>query len=110
MSDDTLIFKMFWCVDGGCRNNGFAGAYAAAAAIEMLGAGETKTWTSRLPRGGRGNPAPTSQRAELTAIIIALREAVGRYCQLIGGEKLELSIYSDSGYAVNQPACWFGYR
>lgn len=83
-------------VDGGCRNNGRADAYGAAAAIIKLKWGRQKTWTQALPWW----PRPTSQRAEPTAIILALSKALERYQNLIMNPKLRLTVYSDSDYAV----------
>ena len=83
-------------VDGGCRHNGRADAFGAAAAIIKLKWGRQKSWVQALPSW----PRPTSQRAELTAIILALNKALERYQNLIMNPKLRLTIYSDSDYAV----------
>lgn len=67
---------MKYYVDGGRRNNGYPGAYGAAAAVENQGEPNETSHTLRLPESGNGNPKPTNQRAELTAVIIALRRAL----------------------------------
>ncbi|RDW83632.1 uncharacterized protein DSM5745_03958 [Aspergillus mulundensis] len=64
-------------VDGGCRNNGAPNAFGAAAAAHKNKWGRFRSWTRSLPRGT--TPTPTSQRAELTAIILALEKALARY-------------------------------
>jgi ribonuclease HI len=89
----TLEFK----VDGGCRDNGKPGAIGAAAAVRLGKNGEhLGTWTSELPR----HPLPTNQRAEITAIIIALEQALETHNRLNRQPLLEVIIMSDSKYAI----------
>ena len=83
--------------DGGCRRNGQPGAIGAAAAVFQLKWGRQKAWTRVLP----DYPRPTNQRAEITAIILALELALERYRNLDSYPWLDVKIYSDSKYAVN---------
>jgi ribonuclease HI len=89
----TLDFK----VDGGCRGNGRPGAIGAAAAVRFGKNGKhLKTWAFELP----GHPLPTNQRAEITAIIIALKQALETHNRLNRQPLLEVTIMSDSKYAI----------
>jgi ribonuclease HI len=54
------------------------------------------TWTKVLPY----YPPPTNQRAELTAIIIALEQALEKYDELDSCPRLKVKIFSDSKYAI----------
>ena len=92
--------KMY--VDGGCRRNGQPDAIGAAAAVNKLKWGRQKAWSQILPRW----PIPTNQRAEITAIILALSNALERYGNLIMNPRLRLTVYSDSEYAVNCMSQW----
>ncbi|EEP79683.1 predicted protein [Uncinocarpus reesii 1704] len=49
---------------------------------------------------------PTNQRAEITAIILALETALTRYEKLDWSPRLDVKIYSDSKYAVNCMTIW----
>ncbi|QSZ28885.1 hypothetical protein DSL72_003390 [Monilinia vaccinii-corymbosi] len=101
----TYLMKIY--VDGGCRN-GRHGAYGAAAAVFKDTYDNTlTTWTQELH--SFESPAPTNQRAEITAIILAQSEALGEYDSLIGFHGLHIKIYSDSRYAVNCMNEWI-YR
>ncbi|KAJ5094278.1 ribonuclease H-like domain-containing protein [Penicillium angulare] len=61
------------------------------------------TWFSKeLP----SYPAPTSQRAEITAIIIALEEALEKFREPRSNPYLDVTIYSDSKYAVECMSNW----
>lgn len=100
-----VYIKVFY-VDGGCRNNGQPGAFAAAAAVEMLRGGQTITHSRRLPNETWGKPRPTNQRAEITAMIVALETALERYSQLSTSPKMRLRIFSDSRYAVTCMNDW----
>jgi ribonuclease HI len=51
-------------------------------------------------------PTPTSQRAELEAIILALQKALEVYEGLGNEPVLDVTIYSDSRYAVNCMTKW----
>lgn len=97
---------MEWYVDGGCRGNGQPGSIAAAAAVETLRWG--KSWIHRiqLPQGDMYNPPPTNQRAEIAAIILALKKALERYNDLDSAPRINLTIHSDSRYAVDCMTTW----
>lgn len=98
-----MVYNMVFRVDGGCRGNGRSDAIGAAACClyrKSRGTGRYRYRTADLPR----SPTPTNQRAELTAIILALEWAV----------KSEVpntlcTIYSDSQYAVKCMTQWI-YR
>ena len=77
------IMEMY--VDGGCRRNGFSEAIRAAAYIIHIRAGRTKTWTRAIPP----DEIPTNQRAEITAIILALEQALAKYDRLHSAPNLE---------------------
>jgi ribonuclease HI len=66
-----MVYVMEIYIDGGCRGNGQPGAIGAAAAVFKHRYGH-KAWTRVLPR----YPPPTNQRAEITAIIMALQQAL----------------------------------
>jgi len=84
-------------VDGACRGNGQPGATGAAAAVFKGKFGGLSAYTSVLPQ----HPTPTNQRAEITAIIIALETALIKYEELDTCPRLYVRIYSDSKYAVS---------
>ncbi|KAB8264139.1 ribonuclease H-like domain-containing protein [Aspergillus pseudonomiae] len=81
--------------DSSCRGNGQPGAIGAAAAVLKNGNGEYNTKTESLPP----HPPPTKLRAEITAIILALKLALERYDELATRPQLKVTIYSDSTYA-----------
>lgn len=85
-------------VDGGCRRNGYDDAIGAAACVIQKKWGRNSTWTRELDSGYWG-PPPTSQRAEITAIILALEIALQEYAELDGNPNLRLTIHTDSKYA-----------
>jgi ribonuclease HI len=91
-----MVYIMEIYVDGGCRGNGKPGSKGAAAAVFRRKWGKHDYWTRVLPR----YPPPTNQRAEITAIIIALEQALEEYDNLNGTPYLDVKIYSDSKYAV----------
>lgn len=83
-------------MDGGCRHNGTNRACAAAAAVRMT---RWKIhWRCEVLLGGSENS--TNQRAEITAIILALEIALEKYEELVSSPQLKLTIFSDSKYAV----------
>lgn len=51
-------------------------------------------------------PTPTNQRAEITAIILALEQALEEYANLDGNPWLDVKIYSDSKYAIGCMTDW----
>lgn len=97
-----MVYVMKMYVDGGCRRNGQPDAIGAAAAVNKLKWGRQKSWSQKLPNF----PTPTNQRAEITAIILALSKALERYTNLIMNPKLRLTVYSDSDYAVKCMNLW----
>ena len=86
---------MHMSVDGACRRNGYSDATAAAAVVVHLQWGRSKIWTRRLPN----YPLPTSQAAELTAIILALEQALEVYQQSEMSPYMRVTIVTDSKYA-----------
>jgi len=100
--DATMVYTMEIHVDGGCRGNGQPGSIAAAAAVFTMKWGRQQTWTKRLP----SYPTPTNQRAEITAIILALEQALERYEELDSNPWLDVTIYSDSRYAIGCMTDW----
>ncbi|KAL8721141.1 MAG: hypothetical protein Q9181_007772 [Wetmoreana brouardii] len=89
-------------VDGGCRRNGYSDAFAAAAVIVHRKWGRTKTWTKRLP----SYPRPTSQAAEITAIILALETALDMYNNSDMRPYMRVTITTDSKYAYGCMTEW----
>ena len=83
-------------VDGGCKGNERPGAIGAAAAVFKLRDGRQRSWYKKLPN----SPTPTNQRAEITAIIIALEQALKLSESLITNPVLDVTICSDSQYAI----------
>lgn len=83
--------------DGGCRYNGKPNAIGVAAVVFQSKYGREERWYRKLPR----SPRPTSQRAEIAAIILALEQALERYRSLDSDPYLDVTISSDSRYAVN---------
>ena len=95
------IMKIY--VDGGCRRNGSSSAIAAAAAVRKERArGKYRYCQRRLP----SYPKATNQRAEITAIILGLEMALGKYEELDSNPRLNVTIHSDSKYAVNCMNDW----
>jgi len=97
-----MVYIMDIYTDGGCRRNGRAGTIGAAAAVFKTKYGTHKAWTIKLP----GHPRPTNQRAEITAIIVALLQALKKYRELASNPWLDVTIYSDSRYAVDCMTKW----
>lgn len=90
-------------VDGGCRANGQPGSIGAAAAAFKDASGRFHGETTEdLP----SYTAPTNQRAEITSVILGLRMALKRYDQLHSDPWLDVTIYSDSAFAVNCMEEW----
>lgn len=88
--------------DVGCRGNGRPGAIRAAAAVFKNKYGKYRAWTRSLP----SYPIPTNQRAEITAIIVALKQALEKNDALDTNPRLSVRIYSDSRYAVECMENW----
>ncbi|KAG8428725.1 hypothetical protein J3459_002462 [Metarhizium acridum] len=97
-----MVYIMEIYVDGGCRGNGQWGAIGAAAVAFKKRSGKHQCWTRHLPMF----PTPTNQRAEITAIIMALEKALEKYRELESNPYLDVKIYSDSRYAINCMTTW----
>lgn len=98
-----MPYIMVFQVDGGCRNNGYCGAIGAAACVLLRRNRQPHLiWTKRLDYF----TVPTNQRAELTAIILALEIALQRDRQLGIQATLDITIESDSKYAIGCMTTW----
>lgn len=97
-----MVYVMEIYVDGGCRGNGQPDAIGAAAAVFKLRCGGATTWTRVLLR----YPPPKNQRAEITAIILAMERALAKYNELDSNSWLDVKIYSDSRYAIGCMTEW----
>ena len=97
-----MVYIMEIYVDGGCRGNGQPGAIGAAAAVFKNKFGKYDTWTKSLPP----DPPPTNQRAEITAIILALEQALEKFEGLDTNPRIHVKIYSDSKYAIGCMTNW----
>jgi len=97
-----MAYRMEIYADGGCRDNGQPESRGAAAAVFKPERGQQKILTQVLPRW----PRPTNQRAEMWAIILALKHALEMRDSLISNPWLDLKIYSDSTYAVRCMTEW----
>ncbi|KAL8770781.1 MAG: hypothetical protein Q9209_003648 [Squamulea sp. 1 TL-2023] len=86
---------MHMSVDGACRGNGYPGTTASAAVIIHKRSGRTRSESYCLP----SDPPPTSQRAELSAIIFALRLALNQQNNLDSRPFMDVEIDTDSKYA-----------
>ena len=100
-----MVYIMRMYVDGGCRRNGYEDAIGAAACVLQKKWGRSSIWTRQLPSDW-GSPTPTSQRAEITAIIQALEIALQEYRRLDGNPNLRLTIHTDSKYAHGCMTDW----
>lgn len=90
-------------MDGGCRRNGSGNAIAAAAAIRKERSGG-RYWHRQRRLSSYQNA--TNQRAEITAIILGLEMALEKYKELDSNPRLNVTIHSDSKYAVNCMNVW----
>ena len=90
-----LIMKFY--VDGACGRNGQPGAIGAAAAARRYRSGRELYRTRQL---NDDDYNPTSQRAEILAIILALEWAMDLYEETDNSPRIEVTIRSDSRYAV----------
>lgn len=98
-----MVYIMQIYVDGGCRRNGQQGSIDAAAACFRNRWGKYRCWTRDL---NQSDAVPTNQRAEITAIILALEQALDKYEKLDSYPYLEVEIFSDSKYAVGCMTEW----
>lgn len=103
-----MVYIMKIYVDGGCRRNGHDKAIGAAACVVEKKWGKDSTWTRRLPTPNywSNHPIPTSQRAEITAIILALEKVLDEYDHLRGYPRMMVTIYTDSKYAHGCMTDW----
>ena len=103
-----MVYIMKIYVDGGCRRNGHDKAIGAAACVIEKKWGKDSTWTRRLPTPSywSNDPIPTSQRAEITAIIHALEKVLDEYDHLRGYPRMTVTIYTDSKYAHGCMTDW----
>ncbi|KAL4783288.1 ribonuclease H-like domain-containing protein [Aspergillus varians] len=97
-----MVYRMEIYADGGCRGNGSPHAIGAAAAALKSKHGRYTGWTKGLP----SSTYPTNQRAEITAIILALEVALEKYNSLDTTPHLDVTIYSDSRYAISYMTKW----
>jgi ribonuclease HI len=100
---NNMVYQMEFYVDGGCRGNGTPSSIGAAAACLKLASGVWRFKTLWLP----SQPSPTNQRAELHALILGQEWALEHYDELGTLNPLEVTIHSDSNYAV---ACMDEWR
>ena len=94
---------MEFFVDGGCRGNGQPGAIGAAVAVRRYRNGSEFYRTRHLETFYCN---ATNQRAEILAIILALEWAMDDYENLNNSPYLDVTIHSDSKYAVNCMNQW----
>ena len=90
--------------DGGCRGNGQQGAFGAAAALVYNE--KTRYWYRAHKLDPDDDEVPTNQRAEIKGIVFALQLALERINEELDGEEVNLTIRTDSGYAVNAMTIW----
>jgi ribonuclease HI len=93
-----MVYVMEIFVDGGCRRNGSVDAIAAAAAVRRFRWGAKYLHRERRLSDYR---QVTNQRAEITAIILGLEMAMAHQKDLDTDPWLDMTIKSDSAYAVN---------
>lgn len=98
-----MVYIMEIYVDGGCRGNGRPGSIGAAATCFKNRQGEHNYWTRGLDRN---EAIPTNQRAEIEAIILALELALDKYQDLDSNPYLQVTIFSDSKYAIGCMTDW----
>ncbi|KAK6519398.1 hypothetical protein TWF281_003232 [Arthrobotrys megalospora] len=98
-----MVYIMKFKVDGACRGNGRRGSIAAAAACLYNRSGSYSSKTNYLPQN---NPVPTNQRAEISAIVLALEWALERYSELSNEPYIKVRISSDSQHAIDSMTTW----
>ena len=94
------VMKMY--VDGGCGRSDDSEVIGAAACVIHMRAGRTKTRTRAIPP----DENPTSKRAQITAIILALQQALARYDKLHSAPYLQVTISTSSKYAQGWMSSW----
>lgn len=110
-----MVHHLTFNVDGGCRHQGTTSAFGAAAAVlSSPFIPGILPRTCRLPavepNDPSSRPRPTSSRAELMAIILALKWALecAHDHMLSHGQynNMQVLVRSDSTYAVNCIKLW----
>lgn len=99
-----MVYFMEYYVDGGCRRNGCSNAIGAAAAVRKNKWGKKKGWTR--PLYSNSYDPPTNQKAEITAVALALELALERFKELSGYPEIDVEIFSDSKYAIGCMTEW----
>ncbi|QVM11183.1 hypothetical protein D8B26_005833 [Coccidioides posadasii str. Silveira] len=98
-----MVYRMMIYVDGACRRNGSDNAIGAAAAVHKSRHGtRPHCWARRL----EAYESPTNQQAELIAVILGLEMALDKHQQLRSNPVLDITIHSDSRYAVDCMNIW----
>ena len=90
-----MVYILQMKVDGGCRRNGYNDAIGAAAVVVYHRGGAWNSTTWEPP----DYPRPTKQRAELVAIIQALKWARYKASKLNRNPFMRVTISTDSNYA-----------
>ncbi|KAI2465963.1 ribonuclease H-like domain-containing protein [Annulohypoxylon bovei var. microspora] len=101
-----MVYKMVFYVDGGCRRNGQPDAIGAAAACLL---NRNRTYRRETRPLSTQEYYATNQRAELLAMIVALEWALEKSDELHTNPYLDVTIHSDSRYAVGCMSEWI-YR
>ncbi|KAH7364101.1 ribonuclease H1 [Rhexocercosporidium sp. MPI-PUGE-AT-0058] len=104
-----MVYTMEIYIDGGCRGNGHPDAFGAAAAVFKYRYGRQTVWTRYLESTDdywNEDPPVTNQRAEITAVIIALEQALEKFQDLRGNPWLDVKIYTDSKYVFGCMTEW----
>lgn len=104
-----MSFTLAFFVDGACRNNGKPDAESAIGVALRNGERWIKQWAHAL----QSPPTATNQRAELTAIQLALMNALAIMIDWVHEDPphyfsgaRQIHIYSDSQYAVGAMEGW----
>jgi ribonuclease HI len=92
-----MVYKMTIYANGGAwGRNGQADAVGAAAVVFYLRSWHHQAWAMPLP----DRHVPTSERTELTAIALALEQALEKSSHLRNEPLLDIEIHSDSEYVI----------
>ncbi|CAF9928220.1 MAG: hypothetical protein ALECFALPRED_003982 [Alectoria fallacina] len=97
-----MPYTMNLYTNGGCRPNSQTGPIAAAAVVMTNKYSHRTIWTRRLP----SSPVPTSQRAKLCAIILALEQAQLKAQQMRSRPHMDITILTDSKYVIGCMTEW----
>ncbi|KAI1273619.1 ribonuclease H-like domain-containing protein [Xylaria sp. FL0933] len=102
-----MVYVMEFYTDGGYRDDGRPRAIGVAVCLSVNQFGTYTASSRKLPE----EPRPTKNRAEITAIMLALELAIHRYKRLDGRPPLTVRIFSDSQYAILCMDSWIiGWR